>query len=159
MRIKLLVLFLVLPMLLTPNMLYADFIGQSVGIASSPNPVGSGARAVGMGGAFIAVADDATAASWNPAGLIQLEMPELSFVGAYLSNTEDFSSSSNPEINGSINISESNINYFSASYTFSYLNKNMVASINYQRLYDFKRSLKYMYDYNLPLPNSTSVVL
>lgn len=31
--------------------------------ASSPNPVGSGARAMGMGGAFIAVADDATAAS------------------------------------------------------------------------------------------------
>jgi len=29
-------------------------------INSSPNPVGSGARATGMGGAFIAVADDAT---------------------------------------------------------------------------------------------------
>ncbi|MCJ7810524.1 MAG: hypothetical protein MUP26_09715, partial [Desulfobulbaceae bacterium] len=41
-------------------------------IPSSPNPVGSGARALGMGGAFIAIADDATAASWNPAGLIQL---------------------------------------------------------------------------------------
>lgn len=44
-----------------------------IGIASSPNPVGSGARAIGMGGAFIGIADDATAASWNPAGLIQLE--------------------------------------------------------------------------------------
>ena len=30
---------------------------------SSFNPVGSGARAVGMGGAFIGMADDATAAS------------------------------------------------------------------------------------------------
>jgi hypothetical protein len=29
-----------------------------------------GARAIGMGGAFSAVADDATAAYWNPAGLI-----------------------------------------------------------------------------------------
>ena len=57
---------------------------QQVGIASSPNPVGSGARAVGMGGAFIGVADDATAASWNPAGLIQLEKPEMSIVGEYL---------------------------------------------------------------------------
>ncbi|MBX7187863.1 MAG: hypothetical protein K1Y01_22160, partial [Vicinamibacteria bacterium] len=28
--------------------------------------VGSGARAFGMGGAFLARADDATAASWNP---------------------------------------------------------------------------------------------
>ncbi|MGH9162460.1 MAG: hypothetical protein ACRD2X_21040, partial [Vicinamibacteraceae bacterium] len=28
-----------------------------------------GARALGMGGAFVAVADDATATYWNPAGL------------------------------------------------------------------------------------------
>lgn len=42
--------------------------------------VGAGARAWGMGGAFIAVADDATAASWNPGGLGQLEKPELSLV-------------------------------------------------------------------------------
>ncbi len=33
---------------------------------------GFGARALGMGGAFTAVADDATAALWNPAGLGQL---------------------------------------------------------------------------------------
>lgn len=32
-------------------------------INSSPSKVGSGARALGMGSAFIAVADDATAAS------------------------------------------------------------------------------------------------
>jgi len=44
-------------------------------VPSSINPVGSGARAIGMGGAFIGVADDATAASWNPGGLIQLENP------------------------------------------------------------------------------------
>jgi len=41
---------------------------------------GSGARAFGMGGAFLARADDATAASWNPAGLSYLKDPELSFV-------------------------------------------------------------------------------
>lgn len=42
---------------------------------------GSGARAGGMGGAFIAVADDATAASFNPAGLGQLRTYEMSMVG------------------------------------------------------------------------------
>lgn len=42
---------------------------------------GAGARATGLGGAFIAVADDATAASFNPAGLAQLLKPEISFVG------------------------------------------------------------------------------
>src|SRR5262245_55053965 len=41
---------------------------------------GSGARAFGMGGAFLARADDATAASWNPAGLSYLRLPELSLV-------------------------------------------------------------------------------
>src|SRR5262249_52009701 len=33
-----------------------------------------------MGGAFLARADDATAASWNPAGLSYLRLPEVSFV-------------------------------------------------------------------------------
>lgn len=42
---------------------------------------GAGARAMGMGGAFIGVADDATAATFNPAGLAQLLKPEFSFVG------------------------------------------------------------------------------
>lgn len=45
--------------------------------------VGAGARAFGMGGTFIAIADDATAASWNPGGLGQLEKPELSMVLRY----------------------------------------------------------------------------
>ncbi|MGE5127944.1 MAG: OmpP1/FadL family transporter [Betaproteobacteria bacterium] len=44
--------------------------------------LGSGARAYGMGGAFLARADDATAASWNPAGLSYLRLPEVSLVGA-----------------------------------------------------------------------------
>ena len=43
--------------------------------------LGSGARAYGMGGAFLARADDATAASWNPAGLSYLRVPEISLVG------------------------------------------------------------------------------
>src|SRR5690554_3756687 len=34
---------------------------------------GMGGRAMGMGGAFTAVADDGTAAYWNPAGLTQVK--------------------------------------------------------------------------------------
>ena len=37
-----------------------------------------GARALGMGGAFVGVADDATAVVANPAGLVILQRPELS---------------------------------------------------------------------------------
>lgn len=37
-----------------------------------------GARSMGLGGAFVALADDATAAFANPAGLVQLLRPEIS---------------------------------------------------------------------------------
>jgi len=40
-----------------------------------------GARALGMGGAFIAIADDATASEANPAGLTSLTKPEVSLHG------------------------------------------------------------------------------
>lgn len=39
--------------------------------------MGVGARAIGMAGAFTAVADDATAYFWNPAGLTQVEGHQL----------------------------------------------------------------------------------
>src|SRR5512146_3586884 len=52
----------------------------SVGFAQQYNLTGSGARAEGFGGAFIGVADDATAVVWNPAGLSQLQRPEASLV-------------------------------------------------------------------------------
>jgi hypothetical protein len=43
---------------------------------------GVGARALAMGGAFVAVADDATAAYWNPAGLAQLDHREFTLMHA-----------------------------------------------------------------------------
>ncbi|MCH8292485.1 PorV/PorQ family protein [Candidatus Poribacteria bacterium] len=39
--------------------------------------IGSGARARALGNAFVAVADDASAVYWNPAGIDQLESPVL----------------------------------------------------------------------------------
>ncbi|TNF74850.1 MAG: hypothetical protein EP299_06810 [Acidobacteria bacterium] len=44
-----------------------------------------GARSMGFGGAFVALADDATAAFANPAGLVQLARPEVSIEGRYWS--------------------------------------------------------------------------
>jgi long-subunit fatty acid transport protein len=40
-----------------------------------------GARSLGFGGAFVALADDATAAFANPAGLVQIAAPEISMEG------------------------------------------------------------------------------
>lgn len=47
---------------------------QNFGANSNALGLGVGARATGMGGAFVALADDATAAYWNPAGLGQMEL-------------------------------------------------------------------------------------
>ena len=49
-----------------------------------------GARAMGMGGAFAALADDATAAFTNPAGLVQLTRPEVSVEGRLWSYSTPF---------------------------------------------------------------------
>jgi len=39
--------------------------------------VGAGARALGMGGAFVALADDASAVYWNPAGIASIDKIEV----------------------------------------------------------------------------------
>ena len=44
-----------------------------------------GARALGMGGAFVGIADDATAAVSNPAGIAQLTHMQLAIEGRYVS--------------------------------------------------------------------------
>jgi hypothetical protein len=49
---------------------------------------GSGARAAGMGNAFMGISDDGTAASWNPSGLGQLRQPELSIVSTTAGRTQ-----------------------------------------------------------------------
>ena len=44
--------------------------------------VGSGARGLGMGGAHAAIASDATAAYWNPAGLAHLTTTDIAYMHA-----------------------------------------------------------------------------
>lgn len=112
-------------------------------IPSSWNPVGSGARALGMGGAFIAVADDATAASWNPGGLTQLEKPEISVVGSYFHRREDYTFGSNPEASGLQSVSFTDLNYLSLAYPFSPANLNMIIALTYQNLFDFNREANF----------------
>ena len=115
---------------------------QQFEVGTSPNPVGSGARALGMGNAFTAVADDATAASWNPAGALQLEVPELSFALAANSIHERIHSDSNPEVNSSKTFSLLDFNYASLVLPFTY-GKNMVFSLNYLTLFRFEKELEF----------------
>ncbi len=117
----------------------ADDLIMRLENVSSPNPVGSGARALGMGGAFIAVADDATAASWNPGGLIQLDYPEISLTGAVFHRIEDNMFGNHPKSNGNQTVSDDNINYLSVAYPFNLWDYNMIVSLNYQHLFDLNR--------------------
>jgi len=106
-------------------------------IFAAPLPTGSGARALGVSGAFTAVADDATAASWNPAGLVQLERPEVSAVYRF-SAREDSHESNTRELDaGRDRYNNSELNYASAVYPFLVNERNAVVSINYQEAYDF----------------------
>ncbi|MCX5759626.1 MAG: outer membrane protein transport protein, partial [Candidatus Hydrogenedentes bacterium] len=121
---------------------------QEVEISSSPTPIGAGARAAGMADAFVAVADDATAASWNPAGLVQLERPEISMVGEYASLSERFSANDHDEFRVSNSSDNLDLNYLSIAYPlpFLVLGRNVCVSLNYQRKYDFTRAFRLEYD-------------
>ena len=123
-------------------------LAQELEIAVSPTPVGSGARAAGMADAFVAIADDATAASWNPAGLVQLERPEISVVGSFNAVFEEFSAPWHPELKGEQDVSNYDLNYLSVAYPlpFLVLGRNAIVSLNYQRKYDFSRD--FVTDYN-----------
>ncbi len=74
--------------------------------------MGIGARPLGMGGAFVALADDGTAAFWNPAGLGQLDKPQLAsmYTRMSLDRTHHFVGYAQP-IRGFATISISWLNY------------------------------------------------
>lgn len=109
------------------------------------NPVGAGARAAGMGSAFIAVADDATAASWNPGGLVQLERPEMSMVVHYINSSREISTSDYPQAAGDNQVTDADLNYLSAAFPFTLKGTNMVVSMNYQSCYNFNKVVDYAY--------------
>jgi hypothetical protein len=108
------------------------FIGLNVP-AADWNITGAGARAAGMGGAFIGVADDATAITWNPAGLTQLYRPEVSLVARYIA--ESYKYESTIYSNSVDNQGHFILNFASAAYPF--MNGRLVAAIAYQKQLDW----------------------
>jgi hypothetical protein len=64
--------------------------------------MGAGARAVSMGGAFVALANDATAPYYNPAGLVQLERREVIFTIDGAVNKEKAADIFNENVNETI---------------------------------------------------------
>jgi long-subunit fatty acid transport protein len=109
-------------------------------IGLSLNRAGSGARAAGMGDAFIAVSDDGTAASWNPAGLAQLRQPEFSLVYVVSNHDLGLSGVRAPDESvaysgSSFGYNNNSIDFASAAVPFSVAKKPVTLQLGWHRLY------------------------
>ena len=107
------------------------------------NITGAGARAMGFGGAFIGVADDATSVVWNPAGLATLERPEVSAVTRII--MESFEAdltdpSTRRTIDKTNELSHFVFNFASFAYPLDLQNVKLVLAAAYQRQLDFHAS-------------------
>jgi long-subunit fatty acid transport protein len=120
------------------NQTFGITLPRALTFATSPSPVGSGARAQGQAVAFIGVADDATAASHNPGGLVQLERPEVSIVSSYFVRTESQDVTRPATVVADQTLDSFNLNYLSVAYPFRFLHRSVVVSLNLQRLFDFQ---------------------
>ncbi len=105
---------------------------------------GDGARAMGTGGAFIAIADDSTAVSYNPAGLAQLLKAEGSLVVQGQSRDLAFTGATGqgPSSTTSFEDTRNQDRYIRpsfASFTIPWKRDglNTVVLFSYQRLFDF----------------------
>lgn len=105
---------------------------------------GAGARAMGMGGAFTAIADDATAVSYNPAGLAQLIRPEVSMVAQGYSRALDFTGFTGGNPGAATAFEDTANSERGASLSFASFavpwklnGRNIVFLLSYQKTFDF----------------------
>lgn len=119
------------------NFLFATIAEQS---RTAFTIQGTGSRAVGLGGSFLALADDATAVSFNPAGLAQLLAPEFSLVTESLQREQSFKGfKSGLEEFGDTSNRDNRFAplFFSATVPFRTGSRTLVVTFAYQRVVDF----------------------
>jgi long-subunit fatty acid transport protein len=121
----------------------APAAAQNVG---SLNRTGSGARAAGMANAFIAVSDDGTAASWNPAGLAQLRRPEASVVVDTIARSFDYSGFLTPDNHARYDdrftrVTTSGLDFVSLAVPFDLAGKPFTVQGGWRRLYELRAEI------------------
>ena len=102
------------------------------------NFAGVGVRAMGMGGAFVGVADDFTAMYWNPAGLAQMQQREVQV--SFLRNSR----ANDSVFNGTAGSSElTNTRFGSLGFVYPYpvYRGSLVLAAGLTRIKDFDWSL------------------
>ena len=112
---------------------------------SDYNFLGAGARAKAMGGAFFAVSDDPTAASWNPAGLASLDKAQmdLSF-NSYRDRGEHMTSGLNFSLSEKLKYNKNRVSSASVVIPFKISDKELVGSVLYQVISDIYQENKYV---------------
>ena len=108
--------------------------GNYDAIRITDNEIGFGARALGMGGAYVGVADDYSAVYWNPAGLAQMRKMEFWLGLSNLNFKNDLSYQNEPS-----NISTSNTKFNSIGFVFPVptYRGSLVFGFGYQKINDF----------------------
>jgi hypothetical protein len=71
--------FFIMIILLLPSTIHAGGFSKVGTAAAQFLKIGVGARAMGMGGSFTAVANDVSTIYWNPAGIANLDRTSISF--------------------------------------------------------------------------------
>lgn len=102
--------------------------------------LGTGARSLGMGMAYTGIANDFSATYWNPAGLGQIGMSEMSLGLAHQSfgNTSTFLDNQK-----SLNNSATSLNAFGLVYPFPTSRGSLVFAAGYSRVNDFTTALSF----------------
>lgn len=107
-----------------------------------------GARSMGMGATFIGIADDATAAEANPAGLTSLSTPELSINFRYAEiDTPTLRPNSGFFEDESTSFEDSTVGPSFFSYTRPLPSKNAAFSIYYQQAANFESHEEFLDDF------------
>lgn len=111
---------------------------EAIEVPSSFHPLGSGARALAMGGAYMNMCGDGTAASWNPACLVRVKDYELALVYSFVHRKEDNYFSKKSGLSNVGKISQSDLNFAGVVIPFKW-GRQMAFSMSIQNLYDMSR--------------------
>jgi long-subunit fatty acid transport protein len=108
---------------------------------------GTGARAAGMANAFVAVSDDGTAASWNPAGLAQLRKAEFSLVYGVSQHGLRFTGERSPDdrfafTNRELDYATSSPDFASLALPLEIARRPVTLQLGWQRLYQLEGTLE-----------------
>jgi hypothetical protein len=113
--------------------------------------LGIGARALGMGGAYLGVSDDYSAGYWNPAGLAQIR--RLEGFGT-MSHFQRKNNLTMENFSGYNELSKTQLNSLGLAYPVPTYQGSLVFSIGYHRIHPYESNVKFSW-FN-PFPRDLS---